>query len=235
MLVRKAHNSGRNHLANVRDYYACQALCHLLTHSLTSCFSTRARQGSKHHRPDHSGLRDWRWSTSRRLWFWSSAPRRTTCFRSAARWLWWPSWPVPCVLFSLFLTCSENLLHSSSTISSWRHAPSRSHGSATWWSSSLPSRLHASPWLVPWWYVLRRHLPIVLLLIGRHSGAPPFPPNGLPAPASGNVPPFPLAGNFPPGGGPAQAAPPGANGGTPSNPGPGGMHPDRMRMMNGGR
>ena len=23
-LVRKAHNSGRNHLANVRDYYACQ-------------------------------------------------------------------------------------------------------------------------------------------------------------------------------------------------------------------
>lgn len=23
MLVRKAHNSGRNHLANVRDYYAC--------------------------------------------------------------------------------------------------------------------------------------------------------------------------------------------------------------------
>ena len=23
--VRKAHNSGRNHLANVRDYYACES------------------------------------------------------------------------------------------------------------------------------------------------------------------------------------------------------------------
>ena len=25
-LVRKAHNNGRNHLANVRDYYACEPL-----------------------------------------------------------------------------------------------------------------------------------------------------------------------------------------------------------------
>ena len=25
-IVRKAHNSGRNHLANVRDYYACKCL-----------------------------------------------------------------------------------------------------------------------------------------------------------------------------------------------------------------
>jgi hypothetical protein len=25
-LVRKAHNSGRNHLSNVRDYYACESL-----------------------------------------------------------------------------------------------------------------------------------------------------------------------------------------------------------------
>jgi len=35
-IVRKAHNSGRNHLANVRDYYACKHLFALLApHFLT--------------------------------------------------------------------------------------------------------------------------------------------------------------------------------------------------------
>lgn len=34
ILVRKAHNSGRNHLANVRDYYACQAVRYFLTSPL---------------------------------------------------------------------------------------------------------------------------------------------------------------------------------------------------------
>ncbi|KAG9317474.1 U1 small nuclear ribonucleoprotein C [Chiua virens] len=61
------------------------------------------------------------------------------------------------------------------------------------------------------------------------GGAPPFPPNG-------NVPPFPPGGNFgpPPPGGAAgpPVGPPGAS--SPSSAGPGGMHPDRMRMMSGG-
>ena len=35
LIVRKAHNNGRNHLANVRDYYACARLAFSLTHILT--------------------------------------------------------------------------------------------------------------------------------------------------------------------------------------------------------
>lgn len=39
MLVRKAHNSGRNHLANVRDYYACQAIPHILINTFSHLVS----------------------------------------------------------------------------------------------------------------------------------------------------------------------------------------------------
>jgi U1 small nuclear ribonucleoprotein C len=71
------------------------------------------------------------------------------------------------------------------------------------------------------------------------QGPLPFPPNG---PPNGNLPPFP--GNFPPPGQgpPGQGPPPNFNGppppqsqGPPPNTGPGGMHPDRMRMMGGSR
>lgn len=34
-IVRKAHNSGRNHLANVRDYYACTEILLSRKHTLT--------------------------------------------------------------------------------------------------------------------------------------------------------------------------------------------------------
>jgi len=40
--VRKAHNSGRNHLMNVRDYYACRSPFHtisgLATHAIYSAW-----------------------------------------------------------------------------------------------------------------------------------------------------------------------------------------------------
>ena len=77
------------------------------------------------------------------------------------------------------------------------------------------------------------------------SGMPPFPPpNATPGsggPAPGNMPPFPPNGNFPP---PGQQGPPGgfqpsAQGGPQSSEnapaGAGGIHPDRLRMMGGGR
>ena len=73
------------------------------------------------------------------------------------------------------------------------------------------------------------------MLALHHTGQPPFPPNG---PPSGALPPFP--GNFPPVGPPGQGGPPPDFNGPPaqttnppSNAGPGGMHPDRMRMMGG--
>jgi hypothetical protein len=147
--------------------------------SLTSSFSARARQGSKHHRPDHSSLRDWRRSSSRRLRFWPSAPSRTACVCSTARWLWRPStWPVPCVVFRSFYFDLLKLLHSSSTISSRCHAAPRSHGSASWWSSSIPSRLHAAPW----WYVLELSPPNCSSLIitqGCRHSLPMVPPAQL--------------------------------------------------------
>lgn len=73
------------------------------------------------------------------------------------------------------------------------------------------------------------------LILG--PGAPPFPPNG-------QMPPFPPAANnnLPPGGIPGPPGPPGnfsgpplatANGSPPPPAGglPGGMHPDRLRML----
>ncbi|KAF5363418.1 hypothetical protein D9756_000387 [Leucocoprinus leucothites] len=81
-------------------------------------------------------------------------------------------------------------------------------------------------------------------------GAPPFPPNGMPPPGMPppgafppGGPPFPPGGGppgsqnqppFPPGGGPPANQQSPSNGGPPGPPG-GMMHPDRMRMMSGGR
>ena len=69
----------------------------------------------------------------------------------------------------------DKLLHSSSTISPRRHATPRSHGSTSWRSTSIPSRLHASPW----WYVLELSPPncpsLIITQVCRHS-LPMVPP-----------------------------------------------------------
>ncbi|KAL4076134.1 U1 zinc finger-domain-containing protein [Scleroderma citrinum] len=69
------------------------------------------------------------------------------------------------------------------------------------------------------------------------GGPPPFPPNGAP-PLGGAIPPFPPAGNFvpPSSAPPSQNSPLNTNDAQPSaNGGPGGMHPDRLRLLSSGR
>ena len=57
--VRKAHNSGRNHLANVREYYACvfsRFLSVMTMSDFVLYYSTWTRQSPEHHRPNHVRL-----------------------------------------------------------------------------------------------------------------------------------------------------------------------------------
>lgn len=64
LLVRKAHNSGRNHLANVRDYYACKRLLsHPYRSIIAFLYSPRTWQGAEYHWSNHFLLRVWRPST----------------------------------------------------------------------------------------------------------------------------------------------------------------------------
>lgn len=59
MSVRKAHNSGRNHLRNVVDYYQRKSLCCLLCRRswLTAPHRNRSRKGPVRHRLHHQLLR----------------------------------------------------------------------------------------------------------------------------------------------------------------------------------
>jgi U1 small nuclear ribonucleoprotein C len=78
-LVRKAHNSGRNHLSNVRDYYACKKnFADYIQRGSNFCISTGTRQGAEHYRPNHCGIRDERRSPSWRIRIRATAP-------------WWPA------------------------------------------------------------------------------------------------------------------------------------------------
>ncbi|KAJ6598893.1 U1 small nuclear ribonucleoprotein [Mycena vulgaris] len=175
--VRKAHNSGRNHLSNVRDYYA----------------SLGPRQGAEHHRPDYLCVRVERRTASGRLWLRAPASRRPATGLRCPHGLW---------------RAPARLCRTPAALPPER-IPSHDGRAA------LPAKWHAHgpPGWIP-------------------GGAPPFPPNGPNAPPGAGLPPFPPSGagfNGPPPANQPAPGPPPAPGSGPS------IHPDRLRMMGGGR
>ncbi|VDB85364.1 unnamed protein product [Peniophora sp. CBMAI 1063] len=184
--VRKAHNNGRNHLSNVRDYYA--SLGHDKAQSIIDQITSAYESGNgpppggfgfgpQHLQPNTPGF---------------SGP---------------PGF-----------------------------GPPGGFGGPPGFRPPFPPGAFPPPGMMP-------------------PGAPPFPPNGMrpPFPPNGGTPPFPPNGaGLAPGGAPpfppnfaTTGAPQPGFVGPPSgqNPasapagplGPGGIHPDRIRMMNGGQ
>ncbi|KAI9507567.1 U1 small nuclear ribonucleoprotein C [Russula earlei] len=215
--VRKAHNSGRNHLANVRDYYA--SLGHDKAQSIIDQITSAYESGGG---PPPGGF--------------GFGPQHLT-----------PSGPgfvpppgfggPPGFRMSMFPSRLGLLKHELLV----KHAHPFLQDLAGLPLPPGPPGVMGPPGGPPFPPGMGPPPPGFQGMPPFPPGAPPFPPNGVPGVPPGG-PPFPPSnfsgpgGPLPPLGGlpppPGTQGPP-ANGPPPAGgpPGPGGMHPDRVRMM----